>query len=309
MIKLLNTPTDTTVIFANEEGQERSYHKVDAETSSIVAPADTKKIAFMNTHADVSEARIGDEIVRQPIAVASGDELDVAGILIPDVVHRDSSLAEQEKIPFHWMSGKLETLFQGNTDFKNSSIEGTYVRVMMLSTVVEASLRQVLDNHPTKDQSQVCPTCSKELPKLDAMINHLTSKGCSLFSSVFPSYATLDKNRLNALLHTIRIARNALVHRLEITACDLCEIESKFSTAFPAPYGETRWVKLDQMIVHAYAYLSNTLLRAAYRSRTIQLRNMRFSDYLTTYSDIEPNFVSCTVHISTEDRHRSNLTN
>ena len=173
-----------------------------------------------------------------------------------------------------------------------SHLDGAYIRVLMLASIVETAIRELLDPDPDDAEHRRCNSCNKSLKNLAAMINHLTSAPCNIFEKYFPETSIINKNPLNGMLHAIRLSRNSLVHRLEVTTNDLNRIESEYQKFRPPPYTENRWEKLGEMTAHIYCYLSNGLIQAALRKRGARLSDMTFRKYVNDYLDNTPEFLN-----------------
>jgi len=289
-MNLLNIPIGTRVLFYDDDEKEVYNFEVTADKQKHKIPTSTSKIGFMFLHISYGYLRIGEKEVKQPIIFSA--DINVADLFIPDPIFDNKPIDAQGKFPFLWMKNKLETIFN---DKNGDSLDGAYTRTMMLSSVLEASLREILDEHPTDNKFQICTNCNKDLKDLNAMIDHLTSSNCDLLESICNPSFIIDKEKIKACLHTIRVARNKLVHRLDITTDNMNEIEKYFEPFKDnIPFGN-RWLKLSQISTYSYCYLQK-IVHMAYSRRANQLTAMHIIDYFSDYIDDKLELVNCSVY-------------
>lgn len=289
-MNLLNIPIGTRVLFYDDDEKEVYNFEVTADNQKYNIPTSASKIGFMFLHINYGYLRFAGNEVKQPIIFDA--DINVVDLFIPDPIFDNKPIDAQGKFPFLWMKNKLETIFN---DKNGDSLDGAYLRVMILSSVLEASLREILDEHPTNDKLQVCTKCNKDLKDLNAMIDHITSKKCDLLVSICNPSFIIDKEKIKACLHTVRVARNKLVHRLDITAGNMNEIERHFQLFKDnIPFGN-RWLKLSQISTYCYTYLQN-IVHMAYNQRANQLIAMHIADYFSDYIDDKLELATCSVY-------------
>ena len=226
------------------------------------------------------------------------DTIDVSQILVPDDNYFESVDIEQEKFPVSRMKSKLEDIFQGKAGFNKDTIEGAYTRVIILFSMIESSVMQFLERCDEKKGKLYCPECKVIVSNMRSAIDHLTSEKCGILERHQIFGSSVDKKSLNNLLQAARIARNALVHRLEISNVDMKEIEGKFREVFQLPYVENRWEMLSHMMTHIYVRTQHSIISAAEYKKQLEREQMSYLDYVSKYSNDEIKITNCVVQFS-----------